>query len=292
MTAQAFDDPPVTVTAPGVWPDMPDVVYHADPVPGGSLSSTGARRLLPPSCPAIFDWYRRNPEASKRTYDLGHAAHDTLLGGGPEIVVVDADNWLTKAAKAQRDEARERGAVPILRDEKTEIDAMVAAVRAHPFAGRLFEDGTPEASLFWTDDETGIWRRSRLDWLPDNHAGSRMILPDLKTCKSAQRDEFAKSAANFGYHQQGAYYADAVRALDLADDLAFVFVAIEKTPPHLVNVIQLDVTAMRIGAALNRQAIRVYAECQATDTWPGYSSDVELASLPYWYERSHEDLIT
>lgn len=283
----------LAVTEPGVY-DLADHLYHADPVPGGSLSSTGARRLLPPSCPAIFDWYRRNPEASKKSYDLGHAAHDTLLGGGPEIVVVDAENWLTKTAKAQRDEARARGAVPILTDEKTEIDAMVAAVRAHPFAGRLFEEGTgtAEASLFWTDEETGVWRRSRLDWLPDNHAGSRMILPDLKTCKSAQRDEFAKSAANLGYHQQGAYYTDAVRALDLADDVAFVFVAVEKTPPYLVNVIQLDVTAMRIGAALNRKAIRRYAECAAAAEWPGYSTDVELASLPYWYERSHEDLIT
>ena len=69
--------------------------------------------------------------------------------------------------KAQRDEARERGAVPILTAEKTEIDAMVAAVRAHPFAGRLFEEGTgtAEASLFWTDDEAGVWRRSRLEHL-------------------------------------------------------------------------------------------------------------------------------
>jgi hypothetical protein len=294
MTAQAFDEPPVTVTTPGVWVDMPDAVYHADPVPGGSLSSTGARRLLPPSCPAIFDWYRRNPEASKRTYDLGHAAHDTLLGGGPEIVVCDYPDWRTKVSQAEAKEARDRGAVPILTDDKTQIDAMVAAVRAHPFAGQLFEEGfgTPEASVFWTDDETGIWRRSRLDWLPHNHIGSRMILPDLKTCKSAQRDEFAKSAANYGYHAQGAYYVDAVRALGLADDVAFVFVAIEKTPPYLVNVIQLDVTAMRIGAALNRQAIHLFADCQRAGHWPSYSEDVQLASLPYWYERSHEDLIT
>jgi hypothetical protein len=277
-----------SIVEPGIYPMTNDEYHsHVD-----ALSSTGARRLLPPSCPAIFDWYRRNPEASKRTYDLGHAAHDTLLGGGPEIVVVDAENWLTKAAKAQRDEARERGAVPILRDEKTEIDAMVAAVRAHPFAGTLFEDGTPEASLFWIDQETEVWRRSRLDWLPHNHKGTRMILPDLKTCKSAQRDEFAKSAANYGYHAQGAYYVDAVRALGLADDVAFVFVAIEKTPPYLVNVIQLDVTAMRIGAALNRQAIRLFADCQRAGHWPAYSEDVQLASLPYWYERSHEDLIT
>lgn len=39
-----------TITEPGVY-DLPAEVYHADPVEGGSLSSTGARKLLPPSCP-------------------------------------------------------------------------------------------------------------------------------------------------------------------------------------------------------------------------------------------------
>jgi len=35
----------IQVTAPGVY-DIPAEAYHADPVPGGSLSASGARDLL------------------------------------------------------------------------------------------------------------------------------------------------------------------------------------------------------------------------------------------------------
>lgn len=285
---------PVTITEPGVY-EISHADYHADPVPGGSLSSTGARRLLPPSCPARFRWEQDNPPEPAASLDTGSAAHDTLLGGGPEIVVIPDEitakdgNWSTAKAKAMVEEVRARGAVPVKPAVWAEVEAMVASVRAHPIAGRLFEPGSgqPEASLFWQDEPTGIWRRARLDWLPDRR-GRRLIVPDLKTCLSAHRDKFVKSAADYGYHQQAPYYLDGIRALGLDDDPAFVFVAVEKRPPYLVNVIQLDVTAMRIGAALNRQAIEIFAECQRTGEWPGYSKDIELASLPAWYERAHE----
>lgn len=287
MTAAEIDAS-LTVSEPGVY-EMTNNEYHADPVPGGSLSSTGARKLLPPSCPAIFEYERRNPPASTKVFETGNAAHDTLLGGGPEIVTCDYPDWRTKKSQDEAREIRVRGAVPILPHDRQAIDDMVASVRAHPFAGPLFAEGTgqAEASLFWTDERTGINRRARIDWLPEQ-TGRRLIIPDLKTCKSAQRDEFAKSAMNYGYHQQAPYYLDGAVALELGDDPVFVFVALEKTPPYLVNVIQLDVTAMRIGASLNRQAIDIFAECTSTGVWPGYSNDVELASLPVWYERAHE----
>lgn len=274
--------------APGIL-DMSHAEYHAE---HDSLSSTGARKLLPPSCPALFRWGLDNPPAAKKAFEFGNAVHDAVLGGGPEVVVVDADNWLTKAAKAERDEARARNAVPVLADEWAEVQAMVAAVRAHPIAGPLFAPGTgrPEPSLFWTDGRTGVARRARLDWLRDPGPG-RTLVPDLKTCLSAERDKFARSAADYGYHMQAAYYLDGIEALDLAGDAVFLFVAVEKTPPHLVNVIQLDHMAMQIGAGLNRQAIDTYRECTETGIWPGYSSDVQLTSLPKWYEVTHEEAI-
>ncbi|MGW9447058.1 hypothetical protein, partial [Bacillus mobilis] len=44
------------ITRPGVYDGIPEAVYHRDPVPGGSLSSSGARKLLAPSCPALFKY--------------------------------------------------------------------------------------------------------------------------------------------------------------------------------------------------------------------------------------------
>lgn len=288
MTASAL--PVDEITAPGVY-EIPPTIYHADPVPGGSLSSTGARKLLPPSCPAIFEWERAHSRPDTKAFDLGHAAHDRILGGGPEIVVVPGERWDTTKAKAAVAEVRARGAVPLKQSDMEQIDAMAAALLAHPFAGRLFAEGSgiPEASLFTRDEQTGVMLRGRLDWLPHNPTGGRLIVPDLKTSRSAEPGKFTRAAVDYGYHCQAAWYSDLVKALDLADDIAFVFVVQEKTPPYVVTVVQLDVVALRIGALLNRRAIDIYAECTRTGRWPGYVDDVAHAALPHWYEREYEE---
>jgi hypothetical protein len=286
MTTDVLPEP---VTKAGVYLEMPVEVYHADPVPQGSLSSSGARKLLPPSCPALYRYERDNPPAPTDTFDLGHAAHQLALGVGPEIVVVDANDWRTNAAKEAKAQAHEDGKVPVLRDTYEQVIAMRDALHAHPIASALLGDGGQgEVSLFWTDEPTGIWRRCRLDWKPAPRTG-RAIGIDYKTARSADPEKFAKSAVDYGYHQQHAWYLDGMVALDLADkDAAFVFIVQEKTAPYLVSVVQLDVEAVRIGRQLNRRAIGIYAECQSTNTWPGYADDVALVSLPFWYERQFE----
>jgi hypothetical protein len=54
---------PALITEPGVY-DIAEDHYHADPVPGGSLSNSGAKKLLPPSCPAKFAYEREHPPQS------------------------------------------------------------------------------------------------------------------------------------------------------------------------------------------------------------------------------------
>lgn len=281
------------ITEPGVY-DLPEDAYHADPVPEGSLSVSGAKALLPPSCPAIYRHEREHGRPDTRAFDFGHAAHRMVLGAGNPITPVDADDWRTKAAKEQRDEIRANGGVPILRGEYEQVQGMAAAIRRHPIAAALLtpERGEPERSAFWTDPETGIWRRARFDFLPHPDDG-RMIITDYKTAPTANPDEFQRSVANFGYHQQAAWYCDAAVDLGLTDHAEFVFVVQQKTAPYLVTVVQLDIAAMHIGRALNRRAIDVYTECTAADHWPGYSDDeVALVSVPAWYARTVEETLT
>ena len=54
---------------PGVY-EMDEATYHQDPVPGGSLSASGAKLLLPPSCPALYAWRRDHPKVSAE-FDFG-----------------------------------------------------------------------------------------------------------------------------------------------------------------------------------------------------------------------------
>jgi hypothetical protein len=283
---------PYVVDQPGLYQMSADH-YHRDPVPQGSLSSSGARALLPPSCPAKFRHEQLHGRPSKPAFDLGHAAHSLVLeGDSTRVVIVDAEDWKTKSAREQRDAAQAAGLVPLLADDWRVVQEMAAALRAHPIAAALFnpERGQPEQSAFWQDETHGVWRRARFDWLPDLTPSGRLIVGDYKTTVSAEPRALAKSAANFGYHQQAAFYLDAVTALDLADEAAFVFVSQEKTAPYLVTAWELDREALDIGRALNEQALAIYAECMATDVWPNYTDDVALISLPAWATYSFGDL--
>ena len=275
MTATTLDVP---ITEPGVYPDLAEDTYHAHP----ALSSTGARKLMPPSCPALFKHERDNGRPPKRSFDLGHAGHLYVLGRGARIVTVDADDWRTKDARQARDEARAVGAVPLLAHEDAEARVMAAALKEHPLAAALLAAGEPEQSLFWTDEQTGVPCRARLDLLPEARRGSRFIVTDYKTCASAERDAVRRSMASYGYHQQAAWYLEAVRALGLHDRPAFVFIFQERAAPYLVNVVELTADALALGAALNHEARQTFAECTANDHWPGYSERVELIDLPPW----------
>ena len=279
----------MTLTVPGVYDDLDEATYHAHP----ALSASGAKRLLPPSCPAIYKYERDHGRPPKKEYDLGHAAHKLVLGRGAEIAVVDADSWRTKAAQEAQKTAHAEGRIPLLAHEHRQVQAMAERLRAHPVAKALFDPGRggkPEQSLFWHDTRHGVDRRARLDWLPAATDG-RMILPDYKTAKSAEPRAVAKAVADYAYHQQAAWYIDAAQALGLADDVAFVFVFQEKTPPYLVTVAELDAQALHVGRVLNDRALEVFAECSAHDTWPGYSDDVELISLPAWATYRLQELI-
>lgn len=286
-----------TTDRPGIY-DLPAEEYHADPVVGGSLSSTGARKLLPPSCPALFRWWADHAEPTKRVWDIGHAAHKLVLGVGPELVRIPADEWRTNAIKDQVADVRKRGAVPLKPADWDRVHAMAEALRAHPFASKLFHaghdvgpgnhGGAAEQALIWRDEQTGVWRRALLDWLPhwttDEHRRpTRLIVPDYKSCRSAAPDAIERAVHEYQLHQQDAWYRDAVLALlpDLVEP-ALVFVFQETTEPHLVTVVELDSQTLRIGQRLNRRAIDLYAQCVESGRWPGYADDVTLVSLPPW----------
>jgi hypothetical protein len=273
---------------PGIYDDLDEATYHADE----ALSASGAKKLLPPSCPAIFRWERDHGQPTKRAFDFGHAAHAKVLGVGAEIVAVQAADWRTKAAKEAAEEAREAGKTPLLEHEVAQVDGMAAAIKAHPIASALLnpDHGRPEVSLFWHDRAHEVDRRARLDWLPDTDGG-RLIVADYKTTASADPASIRKTVANFAYHMQDTWYRDAVVAAGLADDVAFVFIFQQKTAPYLVTVAELDAEALRIGWALNDRALQVFRECSATGVWPGYADDVELISLPGWATYQHQELI-
>lgn len=274
------------ITKPGLYPDLDEAVYRSQT---DWLSVSGAKKLLPPSCPAKFK-ASLGVEEHKPQFDVGKAFHAKVLGDGAEVVVVAADSWRSTAARDARDAAYEAGSVPLLTAEAEVVEAMAAAVKAHDTAPLLFAGGAAEVSAFWVDEATGVQCKARFDYLPDKQPDRRLIVPDLKSAVSVDPREFARAAARFSYVAQDLWYCDALRTLGIDDDPAFVFVAVEKEAPYLVHVMQFAGEEERsLVAAANEKARRLYRDCAAADHWPGYPGVTQL-SLPTWHIYELEEL--
>jgi hypothetical protein len=179
-----------------------------------------------------------------------------------------------KHAKAQW-LADNAGLEMIDQDDMERINRMAEALRAHPLARNLLAGGTPEASLKWTDPDTGLACKGRVDyWLPEIG-----VAVDLKTTESAKPSTFARSVAAYRYHVQDVFYSRGFSEIGQAIR-HFLFVAVEKEAPHLVSVCYCDDAARERGEQLVQRDMATLAECVRTDTWPGYGDELQPLQLP------------
>lgn len=266
---------------PGVYDGIPIEEYHGDKT---SLSVSGAKLLLPPSCPAKFRYLQDHPEPPTPAMEFGTAVHAVVLGDGPEIEVCDFASWKSGKAQDAKAIAQADGRIALLPKEKQQIDGMAAAIRNHPHAGPMLASGVAERSLYWRHGETGVMCRARPDWLTQTKAG-RTTIVDLKSTAAGDLESLQKALWNFGYYLQAAWYRAAIKAVLGAADPVFVFVFVEKTPPYIVTVVRPDHEALRIGALQRATALNVYRQCVDAGRWPAYADDVETLALPQWVER-------
>lgn len=268
---------------------MSDETYHADPVPGGSLSSTFAR-LLTDNVPAKAVEIRRNRKPTK-AMNLGKAAHAHALGAGPELIVWQHDGR-TKDGKAERAEYADllatEAAVAVTENERDQILGMSTALLQSSIVRGIIEGADAEVSGFWQEGD--IWCRARYDLL-----GERATW-DYKTCTDATRRGFSKAMASWGYHQQADFYRRGLEALNHpAAKRPFRFICQEVTAPYLVQIHTPDEIAMSVAKELNDRAIRIYAESMASGVWAGFDGiHAEETPLPgyYYYYFDRDDVLS
>ena len=61
-----------------------------------------------------------------------------------------------------------------------------------------------------------------------------------------------------------------------------VFIAVETEAPYLVSCNIIGPDSLVAGREAYRRNLDTYAECVATDTWPGYSDTLQTINLPDW----------
>lgn len=275
------------ITQPGVY-DIPEDAYHADPVVGGSLSSSEARPIL--ACPAKGIRAKQFKDRWSASMNFGAVAHRLVLGRGDDYAVVEANDWRTNAAKEARDAARDAGKRPLLTKDMDAAREMVAALHSHRFhdpktgevqptgAGDLFRNGIPEQTLVWRDGASGVMCRARIDWTPKRGR----IYPEYKTTADAEPGFLQRQVWTLGYHMQAEWYLRGIRALGLHRNPRWLWVFQEKTAPYLVTCAQPDAEMLQWAKVANDKALDIYRACTAAGRWPGYVDSVTTLSLPPW----------
>ncbi len=274
-------------------PTMPAREYHADPCPAPSLSSGIAKILLAKSPRAAwFAHSKLNPNAVREDeskFDIGTSAHAMLLEGDSSgIVVVEADDWRTKAAREARDAAHAAGKTALLARHADDVRAMVDVAKtfiANSEIAGLWDDAKSEQTIIWQEQET--WLRTRLDRLTTD----RRIAFDYKTTGDASPDVFLRQIPRMGYHIQESFYRRSVRALG-HDDPRFVFLAQEVEAPYDCALYGCEPGMQAIADAKVDAAISKWRTCLATGNWHGYSGRVHWCSAPAWLQAEAEGMLT
>ena len=280
------------ITEPGLYRDVPDADYHADPCPAPSLSASIAKVLLWRS---PLHAAARHPRLAKRkvreekaAFDIGRVAHALLLGRGADFAVIGHEDWRTKAAREAREEARGRGLTPILRPQFERAEAMVASLRAqlreHECAG-AFEGGMAEATLVWREPN-GIWCRARIDWMPD-HQAKGMVVYDYKTTSvPAEPAAFGgRTLFALGYDLQAAFYLRGIRAVLGIGDARLRFVVQETEEPWAATVLEIGPASLAMAERRIAKAIELWGRCLETGIWPAYPPRVCHVEAPAWHEH-------
>jgi hypothetical protein len=219
--------------------------------------------------------------------DEGSALHKLVMGDGPEIKIIPANDWRTNAAKAARADARAVGAIPLLTERFHELQAMARQLRNqlanHPEASEvLSEDYASEVSMIWREP-TGAMCRAR----PDRMHRTDPYAPiyDWKFTDCLQPPHaWDKTALASGWDMRAAFYARGAAALRGGILPAYRFIVAEKEPPYDLMVLQLTPEFIALGMQKAETAIRAWETCMKANAWPSYPARLFHIAPPGWAE--------
>lgn len=272
----------------GIYDGISNADYHG----GAGISKSGLDVIA--RSPLHYWQQYLNPEREKReptpAMVIGTAIHTAVLEPGEfgkRYHVAPVVDRRTKDGKAEwqlaLDKAESAGADLISFDDAQTCIRIADVVRSHPTARKVFGTGQAEMSCYWTDAETGLLCKCRPDWL------AMPFIVDLKSTEDASADGFQRSAWNWRYWVQAAWYVDGVEQATGQRPDAFVFAAFEKAPPYACAFYYADQAMLEMGRAEYRKQLRVLADCMSADRWPGYDTDVRPLGLPTWALKAAND---
>lgn len=223
--------------------------------------------------PAHYQWALTAETPDTPALRFGRAVHAAIL----EPKKYDSDyvtffgDRRTKAGKEEYQALIDSGKEIISSDDAETILAMQRVLPLSVY--EMIASADREKVLTWTDPESGVKCKGRLDAVRDG------LVIDYKTTTDASTDAFAREAMRYGYDLQAAMYLTAAE-LNGYGKCDFVFVAQEKNAPYAVNIIRASDAFIDRGLWIMRDLLKKWNECNDSGEWPGYGKN-ELI-IPEW----------
>lgn len=270
------------ITEPGIYLDVPESAYHADPCPAPSLSSSIAKELIERSPLHAWQLHPKLGGGSRTAtaaQDHGSLVHELLLGRGRGLAIVEANDWRTKAAKLAKAEAQAQGLTPVLARKHAIANTACAKIRARLSAQGVELAGESEVTVVWREQTPHgeIWARARFDHLE----GATIV--DLKTTERATKSACERQIIAMGYDIQRAAYVRALTTIrpELGGRVRFLFAFIETEPPYGVMVADVDSVLRTFGDRRWVDAVDRWAWALQSEHWHGYAP-VPQFEAPGW----------
>lgn len=145
----------------------------------------------------------------------------------------------------------------------------------------LLKNGTPQVSLRWQDEATGIWCKGRIDVYHEDEG----YVVDLKTTQNPESREFASSIFSYSYYTQLAFYMRGLKALGYPATKAVIVAVTNQFPFLKCRLYELVPGVLQLADQEIDGLLKLLKWCRDNDKWPGKPEAIELIGIPEWGEE-------
>jgi len=261
---------------------LKDGITNAEYHGSGELSRSTAWSLLQ-SCPAKVRYDMNHPKPSSPALVIGSGFHTATLE--PEKL---DDEFAVKPSEIDGQGPRTKHYKESFElMQKSEPDKQWLAPADYDLilemAGSALEN--PVLRHYMADidkvvEGTGYFEMegAKCKVRPDLYIPGAGVVIDLKSTQDASNRGFTKSVRQFGYLFQACWYMHALRLLG-EKPKQFVFIAVEKTAPYATAAYTIKESDINKQFSNMERACQLWATCQSSGIWPGYSDMVETLDL-------------
>ena len=237
---------------------------------------------------------------SSKAMDLGKLIEHSLglgaddLEDRADIVLVDAEDWRTKAAKEERDAAILAGKLPILKGDYLEAQYVATELLKVMEKKHISLVGDKQVRLEWNSGQPG---NPNAPGVPCSgvadliqQVNGEILITDLKTTDNASPKVINRKIVDFGYDVQGAAYIEALGVLhpEWAGRISFRLLFVEPFAPFAVTPVYFSGTMRELGERKWRRAVDAWGMAMASGKWHDYCQgrdSIIIDALPWQLDQ-------